>query len=82
MQMKVMTKITRKLSVVADFTDAMDDDFNVQNGIVFALWVGKILQYYSEKQYSNSASVIINTLRELSGVLVSSWNNWIKDDEA
>lgn len=70
--------------IVADFTDAMDDDFNVQNGIAAVYELAKFANTYSERQtvFKLSLQFIINTLRQLSGVFgIKLEQSELKDDE-
>lgn len=70
--------------IVADFTDAMDDDFNVQNGIAAVYELAKFANTYSEREtvFKLSLQFIINTLRELSGVFgIKLEQTELKDDE-
>lgn len=70
--------------IVADFTDAMDDDFNVQNGIAAVYELAKFANTYSERQtvFKLSLQFIINTLRELAGVFgIKLEQSELKDDE-
>lgn len=70
--------------IVADFTDAMDDDFNVQNGIAAVYELAKFANTYSEKEtvFKLSLQFIINTLRQLSGVFgIKLEQTELKDDE-
>lgn len=70
--------------IVADFTDAMDDDFNVQNGIAAVYELAKFANTYSEREtvFKLSLQFIINTLRQLSGVFgIKLEQSELKDDE-
>ncbi len=56
--------------IVADFTDAMDDDFNVQNGIAAVYELSRLINAYSEREYlfKNTALFLLQTLSQLSMV--------------
>jgi cysteinyl-tRNA synthetase len=70
--------------IVADFTDAMDDDFNVQNGIAAVYELAKFANTYSERQtvFQLSVQFVINTLRQLAGIFgIKLEQSELKDDE-
>lgn len=70
--------------IIADFTDAMDDDFNVQNGIAAVYELVKFANMYSERDivFQNSLQFIINTLTELSSIFgIKLEQSELKDEE-
>ncbi|MFT8909453.1 MAG: cysteine--tRNA ligase [Lentilactobacillus diolivorans] len=70
--------------IVADFTDAMDDDFNVQNGIAAVYELAKFANMYVERQvvFKLSLQFIINTLKQLAGIFgIKLEQSELKDDE-
>lgn len=70
--------------IVADFTDAMDDDFNVQNGIAAVYELAKFANTYSERSvvFQLSIQFIINTLKQLAGIFgIKLEQSELKDDE-
>lgn len=70
--------------IVADFIDAMDDDFNVQNGIAAVYELAKFSNMYSERNvvFQNSLQFIINTLKQLAAIFgIKLEQSELKDDE-
>ncbi|KRM93409.1 cysteine--tRNA ligase [Lentilactobacillus senioris DSM 24302 = JCM 17472] len=56
--------------IVADFTDAMDDDFNAQNGIAAVYELAKFANVYAQNEivFANTLQFLAQTLKDLTAI--------------
>lgn len=56
--------------IVADFTDAMDDDFNAQNGIAAVYELAKFSNVYAQSEFvfAQTLHFLAQTLQDLAGI--------------